>query len=464
MLRRKIMNQETNGNKALIYQLDGKPPLGTAIPLGLQHVLAMFVGNITPVIIISGALHLPIEQKTFLIQCAMLVAGVASLIQLYPIGPIGARLPIIMGTSFGFLAVCLSIATKYGLPGVLGAALVGGFFQVFLGFILKYIRKYFPPIVTGIVLITIGLSLVGTGMKYFAGGVGAKDFGSIQNFLLGTIVLVTIIGLQYFTKGITSKASILIGLIVGYIAAILMGKLTFAAIGAAVGAAHWFSLPMPLQFGFEFHADAILQICIIYVISSIETVGNVSGICSGALGRPATEKEISGSVVADGAASIFAALFNVMPSTSYGQNVGIITMTKIVNRFTVATGAIFLIICGLFPKIGAIIAVMPTSVLGGAAVMMFTMLIVSGINQAAEEPLKGRNATILAASIGLGIGFALVPDASKYFNPMIKDLFAGSGVAIAAAVAVFLNIVLPKDKKREEGAEEAKPGDANQQI
>lgn len=440
------MNQETKDKRQLIYQLDGKPPLGTAIPLGLQHVLAMFVGNVTPVIIISGALQLPVEQKTFLIQCAMLVAGIASLIQLYPIGPIGARLPIIMGTSFGFLAVCLAIAGKYGLPGVLGAALVGGFFQIALGFLLKYIRKFFPPIVTGIVLITIGLSLVGTGMKYFAGGVGAKDFGSIQNYILGTIVLVTIIALQYFAKGIPSKASILIGLIVGYIAAIFMGKLTFATIGTAVGAAAWFSLPMPMQFGFEFHADAILQICIIYVISSIETVGNVSGICSGAIGRPATEKEISGSVVADGAASIFAAFFNVMPSTSYGQNVGIITMTKIVNRFTVATGAVFLIICGLFPKIGTVIAVMPTSVLGGAAILMFTMLIVSGINQAAEEPLKGRNATILAASLGIGIGFALVPTASQYFNPMIKDLFAGSGVAIAAAVAVLLNIVLPKDK------------------
>ena len=436
------MENDNKEKKSLIYQLDGRPPLGTAIPLGLQHVLAMFVGNVTPVIIISGALHLPVEQKAFLIQCAMLVAGIASLIQAFPIGPIGAKLPIIMGTSFGFLAVCLSIASKYGLPGVLGAALVGGVFQVFLGLFLKHIRKYFPPIVTGTVLITIGLSLVATGMKYFAGGAGAKDFGSMQNMLLGTIVLVTIIAVQYFSKGLASKSSILIGLIAGYIVALIMGKISFAAVGTA----SWFSFPMPLQFGFEFHLDAILSICIIFIVSTVETVGNVCGIAAGGIGRAATDKEISGSVIADGVASIFAALFNVLPSTSYGQNVGIITMTKIVNRFTVATGAVFLILCGLFPKIGAVIAVMPSSVLGGAAVVMFTMLIVSGINQVTEEPLQGRNATILAVALGVGVGFSLVPDASKYFNPLIKMLFEGSGVAVAAALAIFLNIALPKAK------------------
>lgn len=433
------MDKEKN---SLIYQLDGRPPLGTSIPLGLQHVLAMFVGNVAPIIIISGALKLPVEQKAFLIQCAMFVAGIASLIQAFPLGPIGARLPIIMGTSFGFLAVCLSIAGKYGLPGVLGAALVGGVFQILLGFFLKHIRKFFPPIVTGIVLLAIGLSLIKTGMTYFAGGAGAKDFGSIQNLLLGTIVLVTIVAVQYFTKGILSKSSILVGLIVGYIAALMMGKINFASVATA----SWFAIPRPLQFGFEFHLDAILSICIIYVVSTVETVGNVCGIAAGGIGRAATDKEISGSVVADGVGSIFAALFNVLPTTSYGQNVGIITMTKIVNRFTVATGAMFLIICGLFPKVGAVIAVMPSSVLGGAAVVMFTMMIVSGINQVTEVPLQGRNATILAVSLGVGVGFALVPGASEHFNPLIKMLFEGSGVAIAAALAVFLNIILPKEK------------------
>lgn len=436
------MNNNSEKNKELIYQLDGIPPVKTAIPLGLQHVLAMFVGNITPIILISNALKLPVEQKAFLIQCAMFVAGIVSLIQAFPIGPIGARLPIVMGTSFGFLAVCLSIAGKYGLPGVLGAALVGGVFQIFLGFFLKHIRKYFPPIVTGTVLITIGLSLIGTGMKYFAGGAGAKDFGSIQNLLLGTAVLVAIILAQYFGKGIVSKSSILIGLTLGYIIAAMMGKISFASVAAA----HFASFPMPLQFGFEFHLDAILSICIIYIVSTVETVGNVCGIAAGGIGRAATDKEISGSVIADGVGSMFAAIFNVLPNTSYGQNVGIITMTRVVNRFTVATGAIFLIICGMFPKIGAIFAVMPPSVLGGAAVLMFSMMLISGINQVTEVPLKGRNATILAVALGVGVGFSMVPDASKYFNPFIKMLFEGSGVAVAAALAIILNILLPKDK------------------
>jgi NCS2 family nucleobase:cation symporter-2 len=431
-----------NSKKDLIYSLDGTPPLGTAIPLGLQHVLAMFVGNVTPIIIISNTLKLPVEQKAFLIQCAMFVAGIVSLIQCYPIGPVGARLPIIMGTSFGFLPVCLAIAAKYGLPGVLGATIVGGIFQVILGFFLKYIRKFFPPLVTGIVLISIGLSLVATGMKYFAGGAGAPDFGSGKNLMLGSIVLLIVLGVKHFTKGLVSQSSILIALIIGYIIAIPLGKVNFASVGTA----NWVAFPIPFKYGIEFHLDAILSMLVMFVISTVETVGNTCGIVAGGVGgRTATDKEVSGAVIADGLGSSFAAIFNVLPNTSYGQNVGIISMTKIVNRFSVATGAVFLLIAGLFPKVGAVIAVMPSSVLGGAAIVMFSMMVVSGINQVTEQPLKGRNSTILAVAIGLGVGFSLVPDASKNFWPLVKMLFEGSGVAVATIVAIILNIILPKD-------------------
>lgn len=434
-----------NNKNSFIYQLDGKPPLNTAILLGLQHVLAMFVGNVTPIIIISGMLKLPVDQKAFLIQSAMLVSGVVSLIQCYPIGPVGARLPIIMGTSFGFLPVCLAIASKYGLAGVLGATMIGGIFQVILGFFLKHLRKYFPPLITGIVLVSIGLSLVATGMKYFAGGVGAPDFGSSANLLLGTTVLLIILILKHFTKGITSMSSVLIALIVGYLIAIPMGKINFTSVANA----SWFAFPIPLKYGIEFHFDAILSILIMFVISTVETVGNTCGIVSGGLGREATDREVSGAVIADGLGSSFAALFNVLPNTSYGQNVGLITMTKIINRFSIATGAVFLLITGLFPKVGAIIAVMPASVLGGAAVLMFSMMVVSGINQITEEPLAGRNTTIFAVSIGLGVGFSLVPGASQNFPHLFKMLFEGSGVAVATLVAIVLNIVLPKDEAEE---------------
>lgn len=431
-----------NGDKkSLIYQLDGRPSLGTAIPLGLQHVLAMFVGNVTPLIIISNALKLPVEQKTFLIQCAMLIAGVNSLIQCYPIGPIGARLPIVMGTSFGFLAVCLSIGGKYGLPGIFGAAIVGGVFQIVLGLIVKHIRKFFPPLVTGTVLLSIGLGLIPTGMKYFAGGAGAKDFGSFQNLALGFIVLITILFFKHFTKGITSMSAILIGLIVGYIVAIPMGKISFAAVANA----SWVSFPMPLKYGIEFHADAIFAIMLMYIVSSVETVGNVSGITL-TTKRQATDREFSGAIIQDGFGSILAALFNVLPNTSYGQNVGIISMTGVVNRFCIATGTAFLILAGLFPKFGAVIALMPQSVLGGAAVVMFAMMVVGGINQITSEPLQGRNGTIIAVALGLGFGISAVPDVLAHFPQGLKMVLGGSGVVVSGGLAILLNVILPKDK------------------
>lgn len=432
------------GKKDLIYNLDGIPPLGTAIPLGFQHILAMFVGNVTPAIIISGVLGLSVDERAFLIQCTMFVSGIVSLIQCYPIGPAGARLPIVMGTSFGFIPVSIAIASKYGLPGLFGAAFLGGIFQVILGFLFKNIRKYFPPLITGIVILSIGLSLIGTGMKYFAGGAGAEDFGSPQNLILGTIVLIIVLFFKQFTKGVTSMSAVLIALILGYIIAIPMGKVNFSAVADA----SLFAIPLPLKYGMEFHMDAVIPMIVMYVISAVETVGNTCGIASGGLGRSASNREVSGAVIADGIGSAFGAVFNVLPVTSYGQNVGIITMTKVVNRFSVATGLIFLLISGLFPKIGAIVALMPPSVLGGASIVMFSMIIVSGINQVTEEPLKGRNSMILAVSLGLGLGFGMVPDASKHFPDLLKMLFEGSGVAVATIVAIFLNIILPKDEEK----------------
>ena len=436
-------------NKKVIYQLDGRPKLTEAIPLGLQHVLAMFVGNVTPLIIISNVLNLDPQIKASLIQCAMFVSGLVTLIQCYPLGPVGAKLPIVMGTSFGFVPAATAIGVKYGMSGILGACLVGAIFQVLVGgLVLKRIRKYFPPVVTGIVVLTMGIALLPTGVNYFAGGVGAADFASPSNLLLGTIVLITVIFFKQYTKGMLSISSVLIGLIVGYIVAIPMGKIDFSSLSQAA----LLSVPVPFQLGFEFHMDAIIAMIFVYMVSTVETIGDTTAIASSGLGREASEKEIVGAVLADGIGSLVGAIFSVLPNTSFGQNVGIVAMTKIVNRFVIATGAFILIIAGIFPKVGALISLMPASVLGGASIVMFSMIVVSGIKLITTDKLSERNAMIVAVSLGLGLGVAYVPGFFDAFPESIQLIFGESKTVLPAILAVVLNIVLPKEEICEDKA------------
>ncbi|MGL5099476.1 MAG: uracil-xanthine permease family protein, partial [Fusobacteriaceae bacterium] len=358
------------------YDLDGIPSLKTAIPLGLQHILAMFVSNLTPIMIVAGVLGIPNDQKTMLIQATMLVAGLNTLVQAYTLGPIGARLPIVVGTSFAFVPVAISIGTKYGFEGVLGAALVGGLFEAILGLFIKKIRKYFPPIVTGVVVLSIGLSLLPVGVKSFAGGVGAADFGSMENLLLGGIVLVTVVFFKQFTKGIWSTGSICIGTIVGFIAAIFMGKVNLAPLADAA----YFTLPRPFMFGFSFHLDAILAMSLMYVVSAVETVGDMAGVTMGGAGRETTDRELSGGIMADGFGSMIASAFSILPTTSFSQNTGIIAMTGVMSRFVVGVGATFLVLGAFIPKIGALFTIIPPSVIGGSLIMVFAMITISGIN------------------------------------------------------------------------------------
>lgn len=435
--------------KGKIYELNGRPPLGTAVPLGMQHVLAMFTGNIAPIIIISNVLGLPAEQKAFMIQCGMIVAGLVTLVQLYPLGKIGAGLPLVMGTSFAFVPTAIAVGGSYGLPGILGASMVGSLAEVGMGFFLDKLRRFFPPLVTGTVLVAIGLSLLPVGVNYFAGGVGAPDFGSPANLGLGFFVLITIILLQRFGKGLTSVAAILIALVLGYALAVPMGKVNFESVAAA----GWLSVPMPLKYGIAFHLDAILKFAAVYLVVGLETLGNISGITLSGLNREATNREMSGAVIADGVGSAFAAFFNVLPNTAYGQNAGIVAMTGVVNRFAVATGAIFLVLAGLFPKFGAICAAMPASVLGGAVIVVFSMITVSGIRMLAKAGLDSRNGTILAISLGLGLGLAQVPAAIEQLPAVLHHFFSDSVVA-AGILALVLNMVFPKEKQTQ-AAEEA---------
>ncbi|ETI90494.1 MAG: hypothetical protein PWP67_1878 [Clostridium butyricum] len=428
--------------KGSIYQLEGRVPLGQAVPLGIQHVLAMFLGNVSPLIIVCGLLNIPLETKSMLIQNSMFIAGIATLIQLYPVFKVGSGLPVVMGTSSGFIGTEKAIGAAYGYSAIMGASLIGAILEIILGFFIKPLRKLFPPIVTSLVVISIGLSLLPVGVKYFAGGSGAADFGSPKHLLVGTVVILVIIVLQNFTKGFVKTSAILIGIIVGYIVAVCMGMVDFTAVKEA----SWISLPRPFVMGFEFRLDAIISMSIMYIATTVETIGDISAISVGGLGREATDKELAGGVMADGVSSFIAALFGVAPNTSFSQNVGLVAVTKVVNKFVIMTGAVFLILAGFFPKLSALLSVMPQSVLGGAAVIMFAMIFVSGLKSLLNEGLEGRNGLIVALAIGIGVGIGNVPEALDQLPKFIGQIFAQNGIIMTFVIASVLNLVLPKDK------------------
>ena len=464
------MNQ--NENKGAEYDFYAKLPLKKAIPLGMQHVLAMFVGNLTPILLITGACGLGAgtefaDLQIALLQNAMLIAGVVTLIQLFSIGPVGGKVPIIMGTSSGFIGVCNSVSAVMGggilaYGAIMGASLIGGLFEGVLGFMLKPLRRFFPPVVTGAVVLAIGLSLISVGVNSFGGGSSAKDFGSLENLLLGAIVLMVIVALKHGTKGMTSASSILIGIIVGYIVAAVMGMvLPTTGVDAEgveytkawvlnwqkVADASWFAIPAIMPVKLVFDVRAIVPIMIMFVVTAVETVGDISGVMVGGMDREATDTELAGGVICDGLGSSLASLFGVLPNTSFSQNVGLVTMTKIVNRFALTTGAIFLILCGLFPKLAALISIMPQSVLGGAAVMMFSSIVVSGIQLITKEPMTPRSITIVSVALGLGYGLGANGGVLSGLPQFVQLIFGGSGIVPAAIVAIVLNIVLPKEKK-----------------
>lgn len=467
--------KKTHKLAAEAYQFEAKMPLKQAIPLGLQHVLAMFVGNLTPLLILTGACGIAgvndlAELQLSLLQNAMLVAGIVTLVQLFAIGPVGGKVPIIMGTSSGFIGVFNSVAASMGgsvltYGAIMGASVIGGLFEAVLGFFLKPLRRFFPSVVTGTVVLSIGLSLISVGVNSFGGGNTAKDFGSVENLLLGLFVLIVIIVLKHGTKGITSSSAILFGIIAGYIAAFIMGMVLpttgVAADGTEytkawvlnwdkVAQASWFNIPEIMPVKIVFDMRAIVPVLIMFIVTAVETVGDISGVMEGGMDREATDKELSGGVICDGIGSTFAAIFGVLPNTSFSQNVGLVAITKVVNRLALATGAIFLILCGLIPKLGAIVSIMPQAVLGGAAVMMFSSIVVSGIQLITKEKMTARNLTIVSVALGIGYGMGANTSILAHTPQLFQLIFGGSGIVPAAFVAVVLNICLPKEKEAQQ--------------
>ena len=448
------MATSTIGTPEQLRDPNYTPPLGTAIPLGIQHVLAMFVSNVTPAIIVCGAAGigfgsdqgaLGFPDMTYMIQMSMLFAGIATLFQTIGFGPVGARLPIVQGTSFAFIPIMIPAvagAGVGGLAGLLTGVMLGGVFHFCLGFFIGKIRFALPPLVTGLIVLMIGLALVRVGIQYAAGGVplmGTDAFGSLEKWTPALVVVVVTLAVKFFMRGFAAVAAVLIGIIAGYLVAMVMGQVSFASMGRA----GWFTVPTPFHWGFHLDWAIVIGMCFMAIVSAIETVGDTSGITKGGAGREATDKEISGATFADGLGTAVAGVFGGLPNTSFSQNVGLVAMTGVMSRHVVTFGALFLIVCGLIPKVGAFISTVPINVLGGGVIVMFGMVCASGVSMLSDVNWNRRNMVIFAVSLSVGLGLQLEPSALQHVGRTMQILLT-SGLLPAAGIAVILNLVLPE--------------------
>ena len=427
-------------NSESIYTLDGIVPLKKAIPFGLQHILAMFVSNVTPIIILAGICAG--DLTAVLIQNAMIIAGIGTIVQLYPVWRVGSRLPIVMGISFTFLSLASAIGTAQGMGTLMGAVIIGGIVEGLLGLFAKYWIRIISPVVAATVVTAIGFSLLPIGANSFAGGQGAADFGAAHNWIVGSVTLLACVSFHVFAKGYLRSLAVLMGLIVGYVLALCMGMIDFSPLkGCSI-----IAIPKFLPFSPEFRLGPTLSVIAIFLVSATETIGDTSALASSALGRNATEKEISGSIACDGFVSTIAGLFGCTPITSFSQNVGLAAMTKVVNRFAIATGAIIMIIAGLFPAVGVILTTIPQAVLGGCTIMMFGSILFAGFNMLSKCGFGSRNMVIVSLSLSIGLGFTQATGLFDIFPAIIKTVFADNCVAVVFLLAVLLNIILPKEK------------------
>ncbi|MGB0511919.1 MAG: purine permease [Rhodobacteraceae bacterium] len=423
------------------------PPMGQAVPLGLQHVLAMFASNVTPSIIVAGAAGLAFgsAEQIYLIQMAMLFAGVATIFQTVGFGPVGARMPIMQGTSFAFVGVLAGISATQGLGVALTACIIGGLIHFALGSVIGRIRFLFPPLVTGLVILAIGLYLIPVGIKYAAGGaadfqMAAESFGSLKHWTVALTVIIVALLFKFKTSGALSNAAILIGLLAGYAAAAMLGMVSMAGFQKA----SWVTSIQVLPYGFEFSLGAVIAVTLVSIVSAVETVGDASATAKAGAGRDATDAEIAGATYADGLGTAVAGVFGGLPNTSFSQNVGIVGMTGVMSRHVVTIAGVIMVICGLLPKIGALIASMPLPVLGGGVIVMFGMVAAAGMNVLSEVKMTRRNMVIIAISLTAGLGLNLVPTAVQYLPGIWKTL-ATSAVAPTAFLAIVLNQILPED-------------------
>lgn len=439
------MGKEAKGNAAALFDLYGKPSIGQALPLAMQHVVAMIVGCVTPAIIVAGTAGLSSEDSVILIQAALVVSALTTLVQLFPLGRkggfrIGSGLPVIMGISFAYVPSMQAIAGEFGVGTILGAQIIGGVVAVLVGIFIKQIRRFFPPLITGTVVFAIGLSLYPTAINYMAGGTSNENYGSWQNWLIAFITLIIVTALNHYGKGIWKLSSILIGIIVGYIVSLAFGMVGFSVVSNAA----FFQLPKPLHFGVVFEPSACVAIGILFAINSIQAIGDFTATTTGGLDRVPTDEELTGGITAYGFCNILSALFGGLPTATFSQNVGIVSSTKVVAKRVFGMAACILLAAGLIPKFSSLLTTIPYCVLGGATVSVFASIAMTGVKLITAAPMDYRNTTIVGLAIALGMGITQANAALASFPAWVTTIFGRSPVVLATITAIVLNLVLPK--------------------
>lgn len=435
---------KTEKKYASVFELSGVPKLTQAFPLALQHVVAMIVGCVTPAIVIAEMAGLNEGDKVIFVQAALFIAAVSTLIQLFPLGGrIGSGLPVIMGVSFAYLPSMQAIVGNFDIATILGAQLIGGIVAIFVGIFVTKLRKLFPPLITGTVVFTIGLSLYPTAVKYMAGGQSSPNYGAWQNWLVAFLTLAVVVALNHFAKGILKLASILIGMLVGYIISGFFGMIDFSAVqGAGI-----FQIPRPMYFGMKFETSAVMTLVILFIINSVQAIGDLSATSGGGLDREPTDKELSGGIIGYGIANVLGSFFGGLPTATFSQNVGIVATTKVVNRVVLGLAAGIILLAGFVPKFSALLTTIPQCVLGGATISVFASIAMTGIKLVVQQPLTYRNTSIVGLSVALGMGITQCSDALAQLPAWVTTVFGKSPVVVTTIAAILLNVILPKDKE-----------------
>lgn len=441
----------TSQSPASVFSLEGIPPAGQLVPLGLQHVVAAIVGIITPAIMVANTCSLSDADRTLLIQVSLIVTALATLLQLYTIKHhIGSGLPVVMGISFAYVPTLLAIGGQFDLPTILGAEIVGGCVAILFGIFVKQIRRLFPPLITGTVIFTIGLSLYPTAVRYMAGGAGTEGFGGLKNWAVALVTLAVVVVLQNFGKGVLKLGAILWGMIVGYVMALCLGMVDFSAVGPA----GWFQLAAPMHFGVKFEISACISLAVVYIINAVQTIGDLSSTTMGGMDRMPTDKELSGGIIAQGVVSILGALFGGLPAATYSQNVGIVTVNKVINKAVFAFASLILLAAGLVPKLSAVLTTIPQAVIGGATISVFATITMTGIRMITSDHFSMRSSAVVGLSVALGVGITQVAGSLQGpgFPAWVHTVFGSSPIVVTAIMAILLNLTLPRDGEKKSGA------------